>query len=625
MKKVLCDKASRKHTYIMALSITMVMFLILVSIASVASSENIKNSDSNNAFNFNKFDKTISAYDKAIEINSQNSSILCNHAFFYSPIIKTDNISVHILSINDFHGQLEPPSDDAGGAEYLATYIKKFKSENQNTIVVSAGDNIGASPLISAHFHDEPTIKALNMMGFDFSAVGNHELDKGLDELMRIQYGGCHPDDCLGNSSFEGAHFQYLAANIVNNTTKKLVFPAYAVTYVQGVPIGFIGIALESTPMTVSKFAVKELKFLNETEIINKYVKELKDNKGVKTIVVLIHNGGCSQDDGCSPDLESLNNTQLDHNDNRSRHISDVVNNTDRSVAVFITGHTHQAYNELVDGRNVTQAYAQGKVLTDIDLVISNETHAVIEKKARNIIVSRDVPKDSRVAGLVMRYESLVAPIADKVIGSIKGNFTAKPNKAGESTLGDLIADAQLNYTHNPSCGGADVAFTNPEGIRSNLNLNGSERQSNVTYGQVFSVQPFGNKLVTMTLNGTQIKDLLENQLQYSDNKSSTLQVSKGFGYTWNKSAPVGKRINISGIKINGTSIDPNNPSYHVTMDSFMAVRAISILETDNMINESSLDGMNVTALDDVNVTANYLSHSKAMDPEPGNRIAVVE
>ena len=163
--------------------------------------------------------------------------------------------------------------------------------------------------------------------------------------------------------------------------------------------------------------------------------------------------------------------------------------------------------------------------------------------------------------------------------------------------MGDLIADAQLNYTHNPSCGGADVAFTNPEGIRSNLNLSGSERQSNVAYDQVFSVQPFGNKLVTMTLNGTQIKDLLENQLHYSDNNSSTLQVSKGFGYTWNKSATVGKRVNISGIKINGTAIYPNN-RYRVTMDSFMAerVKNLSILEAGNRINESSLDGMNVTA-----------------------------
>ena len=607
MKKVLCDKASRKHTYIMVLSITMVVFLILVNIASVASSEDIKNSGSNNAFNFNKFDKAISAYDKAIEINLQNSPTLYNHAFFCSPINKTGNISVHILAINDFHGHLEP-SNDTVGAEYLATYIKRFKSENPNTIVVSAGDNIGASPLISAHFHDEPTIKALSMMGFDFSAVGNHELDKGLDELMRIQYGGCHPDGCLGTSSFEGAHFQYLAANIVNNSTNNdLVFPAYAVTYVQGVPIGFIGIALESTPTIVSKFAVKGLKFLNETEIINKYVKELKDNKGVKTIVVLIHNGGYSQD------RASLNNTQLDHKDSNSMHISDVVKNTDRSVAVFITGHTHQAYNELVDGRNVTEAYAYGNVLTDIDMVISNETHDVIEKEARNIIVSRDVPKDSGVAGLVMRYKFLVAPIADKVIGSIKGNFTAEPNDANESTLGDLIADAQLNYTH------ADVAFTNPEGFRSDLNLSGSELPSNVTYGQAFSVQPFGNNLVTMNLTGTQIKNLLEQQF---DNTSlgdkEKLQVSNGFNYTWNKSAPVGERVNISGIKINGTSIDPNRP-YRVTVDSFMAGGGnnLSVLEDGLYKTESELD--------DVNVTANYLNHSSPVTPVLRDRITVVK
>ena len=607
MKKVLCDKASRKHNYIMALSITMVMFLILVSIASVASYEDIKNSDSNNAFNFNKFDKAISAYDKAIEINSQNSSTLYNHAFFCSPINKTGNISVHILAINDFHGQLEPPSDDAGGAEYLGTYIKKFKSENPNTIVVSAGDNIGASPLISAHFHDEPTIKALSMMGFDFSAVGNHELDKGLDELMRIQYGDCHPDGCLGNSSFEGAHFQYLAANIVNNSTNNdLVFPAYAVTYVQGVPIGFIGIALESTPTIVSKFAVKGLKFLNETETINKYVKELKDNKGVKTIVVLIHNGGYSQD------RTSLNNTQLDHKDSNSMHISDVVKNTDRSVAVFLTGHTHQAYNELVDGRNVTEAYAYGNVLTDIDMVISNETHDVIEKKAKNIIVSRDVPKDSGVAGLVMRYKFLVAPIADKVIGSINGNFTAEPNDANESTLGDLIADAQLNFTH------ADVAFTNPEGFRSDLNLSGSELPSNVTYGQAFSVQPFGNNLVTMNLTGTQIKNLLEQQFDntYLGDKAR-LQVSKGFGYTWNKSAPLGKKVNISSIKIKGTSINPSS-LYRVTVNSFLADGGenLSILKAGINRTRGSLD---------INAIVDYFNHSSPVSSGPRDRIAVVE
>lgn len=299
------------------------------------------------------------------------------------------------------------------------------------------------------------------MMGVKFSAVGNHELDKGLDELMRTQKGGCHSkDDYLGNSSFEGAHFQFLAANLVNESTNATIFPAYNITYVQGVPIGFIGIALENTPTTVSPSTVKGLKFLNETETINKYVKKLKD-MGVKTIVVPIHDGGVSQD------KDALYNKQL--NITKSNHIFDVVKHTDREVAVFITGHTHQAYHTLIDGHILTQAYALGTVLTYINLTIINETHAVITKNARNIIVARNVSKDSRVAELVKKYKCLIAHIANKVIVNITGNITATPNDSGESVLGDLIADAQLYNNSNPSYGGAVVAFTNPEGILSNL------------------------------------------------------------------------------------------------------------------------------------------------------------
>ena len=275
------------------------------------------------------------------------------------------------------------------------------------------------------------------MMGFDFSAVGNHELDKGLNELMRIQNGGCHPTDgCLGNSSFEGANFQYLAANIVNESTNATIFPAYNITYVQGVPIGFIGVALKDTPSIVPPSGVKGLKFLDEAETINKYVKKLK-HMGVKTIVVLIHDGGLSD--------KALYNESL----NMSGPILDVVKDTDPEVDVFITGHTHQAYNAIIDGRIVTQAYAQGNVLTDIDLAISNETHDVVEKSPRNIIVSRDVPKDPGVAELVKEYKCLVAPIANRVIGNITGNITAATNDSGESALGDVIADSQLYATSN--------------------------------------------------------------------------------------------------------------------------------------------------------------------------------
>ncbi len=625
MIKISFDKANRKHTYIIAVGITVLVFLILMSIASTAQFSGIQNSSSNNVPNFNKFDKAINAYDKAIEINPPNSLTRCDRAGVYSSISKKDNIVVQILAINDFHGQLEPPSSqmiighnktnniygNAGGAEYLAAHIKKLKSMNPNTIIVSAGDNIGASPLISAHFNDDPTIMALNMMGVEFSAVGNHEFDKGLNKLIRVQKGDCNPKDAyLGNSSFEGAHFHFLAANLVNESTNSTIFPAYNITYVQGMPIGFIGIALENTPTTVSPFAVKGLKFLNETETINKYVKKLK-HMGVKTIVVLIHDGGVSQD------KDSLYNEQL--NITKSSHILDVVKHTDRAVTVFITGHTHQAYNTLIDGHILTQAYAQGTVLTDINLTISNKTHNVIEKSAKNIIVSRNVPTDSGVAELVKKYKCLLAPLANKVIGNITDNITTTPNDSGESALGDLIADAQLYATSNPNCyGGAVVAFTNPGGIRSNLILSGSKLPANITYNEAFSVQPFGENLVTMTLNGTQIDALLEQQFDntYLGDKDR-LQVSKGFGYTWNKSAPLGKKVNISSIKIKGTSINPSS-LYRVTVDSFLADGGdnLSILKAGINRTRGSLD---------IDAIVDYFNHSSPVSSGPRDRIAVVE
>lgn len=391
---------------------------------------------------------------------------------------------------------------DAGGVEYLATNIKNLSSENPNTFVISAGDNIGASPLISALFHDEPTIKALNMMGFGFSAVGNHELDEGLDELKRIQKGGCHPiDGCSDNSSFDGAKFQFLAANIVNESTNAIVFPAYNVTCVQGVPIGFIGVTLKDTPSIVTPSGVKGIKFLDEAGTINKYVKKLK-SMDVKAIVVIIHDGGYQK---------GLYNESRD----MSGPILDVINATDGEADAFVTGHTHQAYNTVIDGRIVTEAGATGNVLTDIDLVISKKTHDVIKGRSRNIIVSRDVPKDSKVAELVKEYKSQVAPLANRVIGNITGNITAAAKDSGESALGDVIADSQLYATSNSSYGGAVVAFMNPGGIRSNLvydQLSGGELPGQVTYGEAFSVQPFGNSLVTMTVNGIQIDALLEQQ-----------------------------------------------------------------------------------------------------------------
>lgn len=528
-------------------------------------------------------------------------------------------IEVQILAINDLHGQLEPPISkmvidynetgapirvDAGGSEYLATHIKELRSENPNTFVISAGDNIGASPIISSRFHDEPTIKALNIIGLNFSAVGNHELDNGLNELMRIQNGGCHPTDgCLNNSSFEGAHFQYLAANIVNESTNATIFPAYKITCVQGVPIGFIGVALKDTPSIVTPSRVKGLKFLDEAETINKYAKELK-HMGVKTIVVIIHDGGYQ---------EGLYNESL----NMSGPIVDVVNATDPEVDAFITGHTHQAYNANIDGRIVTQADSAGNLLTDIDLVISNKTHDVIEERSRNIIVSRDVPKDSEVTELVNEYNSQIAALANRVIGNITSDITVVMSDSGESALGDLIADAQLYATSDPSNGGAVVAFANPGGIRADLiytQQSGNELPGQITYGEAFSVQPSEISLVTMTLNGTQIDTLLEQQI---DNPTPRiLQISKGFSYTWNESAPMGNMINISSIKINGTSINPSSP-YRVTVNNRMADGSYNLFVLKEGVNRT--EGPLVR-----DALVNYFAAFSPVTPEPMNRIAVV-
>lgn len=530
-----------------------------------------------------------------------------------------DTLEVQILAVNDLHGQLEPSTGkvvtgynetgapirvDSGGMEYLATHIKELSSENPNTFVVSAGDSIGASPLLSAMFHDEPTIKALNIMELDFSAVGNHELDEGIDELMRIQNGDSHPTDGnLSNSSFEGAQFQFLAANIVDESTNDTIFPAYNITYIQGVPIGFIGVALKDTPSIVTPSKVKGLRFLDEAETINEQVGKLK-NMGVKTIVVIIHDGGSQ---------EGLYNESR----NISGPIVDVINATDDEVDVFITGHTHQAYNSVIDGRLVTEAGSAGNVLTDIDLVISNKTCDVVEERSRNIIVSRDVPEDSEVSEMVEEYKSLVAPLANRVIGNITGNITKRASDSGESSLGDVIADAQLYATSNSSNGGAVIAFTNPGGIRADLvydQLSGSELPGQVTYGEAFSVQPFGNDLITMTLNGTQIDALLEQQFNNpSPGSKRILQVSEGFSYTWNESAPTGEKVEISSIKINGTSIDPSSP-YRVTTNSFLADGGddFSVLKTgvDRTVGSPDLDAF-----------VNYLEAFSPLAPGPENRI----
>jgi 5'-nucleotidase len=477
-------------------------------------------------------------------------------------------VTIKLIAINDFHGNLETanlavtmPNGErlpAGGAEYLATHIAKLKAQNPNSLIVSAGDSVGATPLLSALFHDEPAIEALNMMRLDLNAVGNHEFDRGTKELMRLQKGGCHPQDgCQGKEKYEGAKFQYLGANVIDRTTNKTILPAYQVRSLGGVKIGFIGLTLEGTPRLVSPSGVAGLEFKDEAETINALVPELT-KQGVKAIVVLIHEGG-------------LTKSGINECPALSGAIVDIVKGTDRAVDLFITGHTHQAYNCLVDGRRVTSAASFGRLLTDIDLQIERRGGEVKSIRAQNIVVSRDVPKSPPLTALINQYKAIADPLANRVIGKITTDILRQSSPAGEMPLGNLIADAQLSATQSPANGGAEIALMNPGGIRAELSYTqtGKEGDGNVTYGEAFAVQPFGNNLVTITLTGAQIKKLLEQQFDNPiKGQNRILQVSRSLKYQWNSNAEGGDRVR--NITVNGQSLVLDR-DYRVTVNSFLA------------------------------------------------------
>jgi 5'-nucleotidase len=480
-------------------------------------------------------------------------------------------VELRILAINDFHGHLRPPPggiriadpDDktksvvvpAGGSERMATVVRQLREGHSNTIFVAAGDLIGASPFLSAMFHDEPTIESLSMMGLALSSVGNHEFDEGKDELLRMQNGGCHPvDKCLGPHPFLGAKFHYLAASTIEKATGKTVFPPYDIREFEGIPVAFIGLTLKGTPDIISPESAKGLEFRDEAATVNALVPELKA-RGVEAIVVLIHEGGFPT--GGFNECTGI-----------SGPIVDIVKKFDRAVDVVISGHTHQAYVCEIDGRLVTSGDKYGTLVTAIDLKLDPATRDVVSAKADNTVVRvGGTARDPEQTALLESYDRVAAPLANRPAGSVTETLSRVPNPAGESALGDIIADAQLAATSAATSGGAVIAFTNPGGIRIDI---ARKEDGAVTYADIFASQPFRNQLVTLTLTGKQIKDALEQQ--WSDPKRPRiLQVSKGFAYAWDGTRPDGERILAERLSLNGTPIDPA-ASYRVTVNNFLSV-----------------------------------------------------
>ena len=476
-------------------------------------------------------------------------------------------VKVQILAINDFHGNLKPPLDGiriqdpanpgkriniaAGGAEYLATQVALLRARNANHVFVAAGDLIGASPLLSALFHDEPTVEALSLMGLEASAVGNHEFDKGATELLRMQRGGCSPvAGCKGPKPFKGAGYQYLAASTVVEATGQTLLPAYHVKTFEGVPVAFIGLTLKGTPNIVVPAGVAGLRFDDEAETVNRLVPGLR-TQGIEAIVVLIHEGGIPVGDyNECPGI--------------SGPIVDIVKKLDKAVDLVISGHTHRAYNCRIDGRLVTSGDKYGTIVTAIDLVLDRQTRDVVSAQAENHIVrNATLAKAPEQTALIAQYEQLAGPLTQRVVGRIAAALPRDSNPAGETALGQVVADAQLAATRDV---GAQIALMNPGGIRAALAL---PADGLLRYEDLFSVQPFYNNLVTMTLTGAQILQLLEQQWT-GQVSARLLQVSQGFAYTWDAARPLGQRLVPGSATLDRKPLDPA-ASYRVTVNSFLA------------------------------------------------------
>ncbi|MFJ9113678.1 bifunctional metallophosphatase/5'-nucleotidase [Streptomyces sp. NPDC102283] len=558
---------------------------------------------------------------------------------------KPRTVDVQLLSFNDLHGNLEPPAGSAGnvsetqpdgtvkaipagGVEYLAASLRTARKGNPYSVTAAGGDMVGASPLLSGLFHDEPTIEALNGLDLDVSAVGNHEFDEGAAELARLQNGGCHPvEGCYEKGrKFKGADFPYLAANVTKEKTGRPLLKPYTVWKKNGVKIGFIGVTLEGTPDIVTANGVKGLKFHDEVETINKYAREL-DRKGVKSIVALIHEGGAPASTSYNYDCDSPG-----AGDGISGPIVDIAKGITPKVDALVTGHTHQAYVCTVPDpagkpRMVTSASSFGKLYTDTTLTYDRRTKDIVRTsvKSANHIVTRHPDRRAQdMTDLITRWNALAAPIASKPQGWISADIDGRGSTAPEKPLGNVIADAQLEGLAPADKGGAEVAFMNPGGIRADLvhKASGGEGDGVVTYGEAFTVQPFTNMMNVVDLTGAQLVTALQQQVSGANEASpKILQVSRGLTYTLDLTKTGAARVVTDTIKLNGAAIDPAK-SYRVAMNEFLAGGGDGFAAlgqgTNKLVGASDLDLFN----------AYLAAHSTATDPlapPATDRITVIQ
>ncbi|MFC0602750.1 bifunctional metallophosphatase/5'-nucleotidase [Streptomyces palmae] len=553
-------------------------------------------------------------------------------------------VDVQLLSFNDLHGNLEAPQGSsgtvtqtqpdgttkaipAGGVEYLATSLRKARQGHPYSITAAGGDMIGASPMLSGLFHDEPTIEALNKLDLDVTSVGNHEFDEGATELARMQNGGCHPKDgCYEEGkTFPGADFPYLAANVTNEKTGKPILKPYTVWKHNGVKIGFIGVTLEGTPNVVTAEGVKGLAFGDEVETINKYAKIL-DRQGVKSIVALVHEGGMPASSSYNYDCDSPGGGA-----GISGPIVDIAKNVTPKVDALVTGHTHQAYACTIpdpsgNPRTVTSAASFGRLYTDTTLTYDRRTGDIVRTsvKSANHVVDREQPKAPDMTALINRWNTLAAPIANRSVGHVSADIPGRGATTYETPLGDVIADAQLEALAPADKGGAQLALMNPGGIRSDLafTASGSEGDGVVTYGEAFTVQPFTNMMTVIDLTGEQLLTALRQQVSGSNAaQPKILQVSQGLTYTLDMTKSGADRIVTDSVKLNGEPIDPAK-TYRVAMNEFLSGGGdgFTVLKEgkNKLVGASDLDAF-------ISYLGAHSSAQSPLAPPKADRITVVK
>ena len=492
---------------------------------------------------------------------------------------KKKKVAIRVLSFNDFHGRLE--SDGGlGGAPALAAKVKELraKSGKRRTITAAAGDLIGASQFASTIFQDEPTIEVMEALGLDTSAVGNHEFDEGVRELLRIQHGGCF-DECFDEGAYDGADFPYLAANVVWKGSGKPILPPYWVKEIRGVEVGFIGVVTSDLPILVNPSGIRNVDVLDEAETINRYSRELR-KQGVKAQVVLMHEGGQQTWEPAEGETEDDDPRTANTCIGLDGPVVDINDAVSPQVDAMVTGHSHEGYVcDLEDPRGrtrpVTQASDYGTLVTATKLVLNRRSGNVVRDRsgARNHEVTEADGVDATVQAIVDKWLAKAAPLANRVVGSVVEDITGDSNgdRGLETPMGRLVADSILFGTEAENAGGAEIAFMNTSGVRDSFlfdEISGGEQPGEITYGEAGAVAPFGNLLKTMDLTGADIEAALNQQWNETRSRQLlALNPSEGFTYEWD---PTAHTVVPGTMMLNGEPIIPTD-TYRVAMPEFLA------------------------------------------------------